>query len=501
MNCLDIALALLPIVVIFVLLFVFKQSSTISSLISYIVAIIIGIFSPYFSMNISSFFDATVEGLLLTIIVAYVLLFGIWLFHLMNEAGLIQEIANFIANSTQDRTRQALMLAIAFSPLVESISGFGIAVIVIAPILIALGFPKVQAAMLALISLTAVPWGALSTGTVIGANLTGLSVHSLGAGTASLSIFVFVYFTVITVFIVGGWKEVRRKWLEIITVSGSLFAAIWFFSRYVSVELAGVFASLVTLFVEWLWICALEKDVLANNSKEKQPHRLLKALSPYLLLTSLLFLSRLVPQVNDWLLSHWTIEINKYSFELPLLYSPGFFLLVTCLFVIVCFQMKYTAIQKTFVNTWKQWVPVNVSMFGFVAMAQVMMYSGMTQLLAETSADKLGSIFIVLSPLIGAMGGFLTGSNTGSNAMFMKLQVQTAQLLDLSPELIANSQNASAGHITMASPSRVLLSATISQVRHEESKLLKRLAVIAGGALLIIILQSVVSYFVTLFTI
>lgn len=492
----DVAFAIVPIIVIFVLLFVFKQSSTIASLISYVVAIIIAVGSPAFAMNLSSLFDATVEGLLLTAIVAYVLLFGIWLYHLMNEAGLIREIADFIANSTQDRTRQALMLVIAFSPLVESISGFGIAVIVIAPILIALGFPNVQAAVLALVSLTAVPWGALSTGTVIGANLTGISVHSLGAGTAILSIFVFLYFTLITVLIVGGWKEVQRKWLEIITVSASLFAAIWFFSRYVSVELAGVFASLVTLFVEWLWIRASEKKM-----KENQTSRLLKALSPYLLLTGLLFLSRLVPPIRGWLLSHAHLEIEKFSFQLPLLYSPGFFLFLTCLFVIGRFRMHAETIKKTLVQTWKQWVPVNVSMFGFVAMAQVMMYSGMTQLLAETSAEKLGSMFIVLSPLIGAMGGFLTGSNTGSNAMFMKLQVQTAELLHLSPELIANSQNASAGHITMASPSRVLLSATISQVRHEEAHVLKRLAVIAGGALFIILLQNVVSYFVTLFTI
>lgn len=497
----DVVFAIAPIVVIFVLLFLFKQSSTNASLISYIAAIVIGFSSPAFSMNISSLFDATVEGLLLTVIVAYVLLFGIWLFHLMNEAGLIREIADFIANSTQDRTRQALMLVIAFSPLVESISGFGIAVIVVAPILIALGFPKIQAAMLSLISLTAVPWGALSTGTVIGANLTGISVHSLGAGTASLSIFVFLYFTLISVLIVGGWKEVQRKWLEILTVSGSLFASIWFFSRFVSVELAGVFASLVTLFVEWLWIRLTETSSLKNANEKKQLNDLLKALSPYLLLTGMLFLSRLVPPFTNWLLAHATLEIEKYSFQLPLVYSPGFFLFLTCLFVIGRFHVASETIKKTLKETWKQWVPVNVSMFGFVAMAQVMMYSGMTDLLAETSADKLGSIFIVLAPLIGAMGGFLTGSNTGSNAMFMKLQVQTAELLQLPPELIANSQNASAGHITMASPSRVLLSATISQVRHEESKLLKRLALIAGGALFIIILQSVFSYFVALFTI
>lgn len=489
----DIILALLPIVVIFLLLFVLKQSSVTAGIISFVVAAVIAAVTPYFSLNFTSLFDATIEGFLLTVIVAYVLLFGIWLFHLMNEAGLIQTIAAHISESTSDPARQALILVIAFSPLVESVSGFGIAVIVIAPILIALGFPRFKAAVLALVSLTAVPWGALSTGSVIGANLTGISIHSLGAGTALLSIPVFFYFTVITVFIVGGWKELRKKWFEIIAVSAALIIAIWFFSQYVSVELAGVFASLAALAVEMLFVRFAEtkqkKTAVAAALENDVKDSLLKALSPYLLLTAMLFLSRLVPFAKEWFHTHAVVQLERYAFELPLLYSPGFFLLITCLFAIVLFKLKMPLIRKSFSVTIKQWVPVNVSMFGFVAMAQVMAYSGMTNLLAETGADKLGSAFVLLSPIIGAIGGFLTGSNTGSNAMFIKLQVQTANLLNISPELVANSQNASAGHVTMASPSRVLLSAQVSNIGHEESNLLKMMAKIAGFALLLIIVE------------
>lgn len=496
----EIIIALLPIVVIFLLLFVFKQSSVTAGVVSFIVAAVVALVTPFFSLNLTSLFDATVEGFLLTVIVAYVLLFGIWLFHLMNEAGLIQTIAAHISKSTTDPARQALILVIAFSPLVESVSGFGIAVIVIAPILIALGFPRFQAAVLSLVSLTAVPWGALSTGSVIGASLTGISVHSLGAGTALLSVPVFFYFTIITVFIVGGWKELRNKWFEIIAVSTTLFVAIWFFSKYVSVELAGVFASLAALSVEMIFVRLAERKQEKSNAattlEEEPQDSLFKALSPYLLLTALLFLSRLVPVVSEWFTSHVVVRLDRYAFELPILYSPGFFLLITCVFAIILFKLNRSIVRKSFLVTIKQWVPVNVSMFGFVAMAQVMSYSGMTTMLAETSAEKLGTAFVLLSPIIGAIGGFLSGSNTGSNAMFIKLQVQTANLLNISPELVANSQNASAGHVTMASPSRVLLGAQVSNIRHEESRLLKTMAKIAGFALLLILIEV---FFITLF--
>ena len=493
----EIIAALLPIAGIFLLLFVLKQSSAAAGLVSFVAAAFIAAAAPYFALNAASFFNAAFEGFLLTVMVAYVLLFGIWLFHLMNEAGIIQTIASHISESTSDPARQALLLVIAFSPLVESVSGFGIAVIVIAPILIALGFPRFKAAVLALVSLTAVPWGALSTGSVIGANLTGISIHSLGAGTALLSIPVFFYFTLITVFIAGGWKELRKKWFEMIAVAIVLSWAIWFFSKYISVELAGVFASLAALAVEMLFVRFAETRqkhaARPAAAQAEAKNSLLKALSPYLLLTALLFFSRLVPFASDWLQSNAVVRIEKYAFEWPLLYSPGFFLLLTCLFAIALFKLNRSLIQKSIVETMKQWIPVNVSMFGFVAMAQVMSYSGMTHLLAEAGAEKLGGAFVLLSPIIGAIGGFLTGSNTGSNAMFIKLQVQTANLLNLPPELVANSQNASAGHVTMASPSRVLLSAAVSGIRHEESNLLKLLAKIAGVALLFVILATLVT--------
>ncbi|PWA05303.1 L-lactate permease [Pueribacillus theae] len=491
----NIGLALLPVIVIFILLFILKQSSVTAGLMSYIIAVAVAFFTPGFSLGVTSLFHATVEGLLLTFIVAYVLLFGIWLFHLMNEAGLIQTIASHISVSTKDPARQALILVIAFSPLVESVSGFGIAVIVIAPILIALGFDRFKAAVLSLVSLTVVPWGALSTGTVIGANLTNLSLHSLGAGTALLSMPIFLYFTIVTVYLVGGCKEIKKKWLEILLVSGALFGATWFFSAYVSVELAGVFASLAALSIEMLFIRfgeKIETEVAASVDKKDS---LMKALSPYIVLTGMLFLSRLVPVFENWLNTHAVFEWEAYDFRLPMLYSPGFFLLITCLFAIIFFNIRFQTVKKSFKGTVKQWVPVNLSMLGFVAMAEVMSSSGMTTLLAEAGAEKLGAAFVLLSPIIGGIGGFLTGSNTGSNAMFIKLQVQTANYLGVSPEWLANSQNASSGHMTMASPSRVLLGASVSGIKSEENKILKKMAAIASMALLMILVEMWLIHF------
>ena len=49
----------------------------------------------------------------------------------------------------------------------------------------------------------------------------------------------------------------------------------------------------------------------------------------------------------------------------------------------------------------------------------------MIQTLSFTAAQSFGQFFVFITPLIGATGGFLTGSNTASNTMFIRLQTET----------------------------------------------------------------------------
>ena len=60
-------------------------------------------------------------------------------------------------------------------------------------------------------------------------------------------------------------------------------------------------------------------------------------------------------------------------------------------------------------------------------------------------ADGLGSIFrgayIVIAPLIGVLGSFMSGSNTVSNTLFSSLQFETATLVGLPQVIIVALQN------------------------------------------------------------
>lgn len=105
-----------------------------------------------------------------------------------------------------------------------------------------------------------------------------------------------------------------------------LGASVWLCNRFVSVELAGLFGSLAVISVLFLMIKQQNKKTSSTSKFEKESNSI-KNIMPYLLLIVLLFISRIVIPLKEYLSDTWTLTIEKYNFELSILYSPGFFYL------------------------------------------------------------------------------------------------------------------------------------------------------------------------------
>ncbi len=496
--------ALLPIVCIFLFLFVFKQTSLRAALYSYAVTLVITFLFSAYKLGFGSIIHATVKGALIALIAAYVLFFGIFLFHMINHVGGISFIANYLSKATNDRVLQVIVIVCGLSPLIESTSGFGIAFMMTAPIFIALGFSPMKSALLGLVSLLAVPWGALSVGTVIGAELGGISLQQFGTGTALLSIPAFIYFLIVAVFIAGGFAALKRKWKELCLFACTFTLSMILFNAYVSVELAGVLGALVSIVIGFLVIAisdqSKEKPSLSQISATVEVDERLtitKVMSPYMILTFFILLSRLWPSFSEFLQTHVVIDLPAYSFSLGILYSPGFWLFITCVITLFIFRIRLEMAISLLRTTIKQWIPFAVTTTMFISISEMMTLAGMTATVANTAGAIFGASFLVIAPFVGAIGGFLTGSGTGSNAMFIKLQMETAQQVGLSSDLVGFTQNAGSSHATMASPSRVMLGASLCGIQSEENRLLKNISYIALGAVLLVVCATICMYVLT----
>ncbi|PTJ89653.1 hypothetical protein BU010_14015, partial [Mammaliicoccus sciuri] len=179
----------------------------------------------------------------------------------MNESGKINDISNQIKNLTNDTVLQIIILSIGISPLIESTSGFGTAFLVITPILISLGINNYKAACIGILSLLAVPWGALATGTVIGTEIVNLNLKFVGFLTAILTFTTIVFFLSTCLFILGGSKTLYKNIFKTLIYASSFSLTNIIFNYFVSVELAGVFSSLITLLIGIININIQNKNI------------------------------------------------------------------------------------------------------------------------------------------------------------------------------------------------------------------------------------------------
>jgi lactate permease len=121
-----------------------------------------------------------------------------------------------------------------------------------------------------------------------------------------------------------------------------------------------------------------------------------------------------------------------------------------------------------------------MSIVSMVAMAVVMEHAGMTTVLAQGLANGVGNLFPVAAPWIGALGAFMTGSNTNSNVVFGALQLQTATLLGYAPAIILAGQTAGAALASVVAPTKVVVGASTAGMEGREGEVMRRLFAYVG---------------------
>src|SRR3712207_9050907 len=74
--------------------------------------------------------------------VLYVLFGGLLLYNLLSAGGAVDAVSGFLGGLEPDRVPLAAGVVVGVVPFFESVTGFGVAVVISAPILLAAGFPS-----------------------------------------------------------------------------------------------------------------------------------------------------------------------------------------------------------------------------------------------------------------------------------------------------------------------------------------------------------------------
>ena len=471
-------LALIPLAVLVVALIGFRRSGVQAAGIAVLVLGAEGL-SPW-GFPAGAWQRALPDALVLCATVVYTLYFGLLLHHLMEGGGALTALLGAFRALGRNATEQLAWVVCVLAPLFESISGFGLGVLIAVPLLRAMGYGPMKAALLSLCGQLAVPWGALSIGMGLGAMMAGLPHPEVGEAAAILApVGYFLFWGAAVLFAAPGPGGPLRAAMGGCTVLVLLGLGIWASNRWISPELGGVTGP--TLAALWL---------LARQRMARVPFPRVdwRAICPYAALAGLLLTTRFIESIQIWLQTHAVLAIPTATFSLPVLYNPGASLAVACLLVILLFG-RGAWVGRALALTWRQWRPPAITVLLLLVLARVMHEAGLIAALSTGLLTLPQLPGRMLVPLIAASGGFLTGSIAGSNALFSQLQVELANAWQMPVLWVVGLQNVLSGAFTAFSPARLVFAATMSGVVGREGDLLRRLlplalALLAVGAVL-----------------
>jgi lactate permease len=218
-------------------------------------AAILGLLSALFiaivvyGMPTSTAGGAALNGALFGLLpIGWIVLNIIFLYQLTKQKGYFQILQDSIANVSEDRRVQLLLIAFAFGAFFEGAAGFGTPVAVTGAILIGLGFSPLAASGLSLIANTApVAYGALGTPVITLAAVTGLDVNALSAMVGRQLPFFSVLVPFWLLWAFAGWRGMIAVWPAILVTGVSFAIPQFLISNYHGPMLVDVGAALISM--------------------------------------------------------------------------------------------------------------------------------------------------------------------------------------------------------------------------------------------------------------
>jgi lactate permease len=175
------------------------------------------------------------------------------------------------------------------------------------------------------------------------------------------------------------------------------------------------------------------------------------------------------------------------TYTLNWLPAAGTLMVIAGILTAVVLRVGPGTALRTYGKTYVELRNAIVTVMAVLALAYVLNQSGQTNTLGSFLAQA-GSIFVLLSSLLGWIGVAVTGSDTSANALFGALQVQTAAKAGLDPLLLA-AANSSGGVLgKMISPQNLAIAASAVGMAGKEGDIFRK---VIGWSLVLVAFMCV----------
>ncbi|MDI3535608.1 MAG: lactate permease [Eubacteriaceae bacterium] len=435
-----------------------------------------------YKMPITESLTAALEGAAMAIWPIFlVIIAAVFTYNLVTYTGGMETIKKMMSSVSTDQRILVLILAWGFGGFLEAIAGFGTAVAIPASILAALGFNPVFAAIICLIAnTTPTAFGAIGLPVSTLASVTGLNVNDLSFTIAIQLFLMIVIIPFILVMITGKSLKALKGVFMITLMAGLSFGLPQIFvAKYLGAELPAIVGSVICMGVVVLMAKIFYKDTAAPNIEKIETKTAVMAWLPFILVFIIIILcSSLFPMINTPLKElSTTVQIYTGQHGKPMTFywlaTPGTLIIIATYLGGLIQGVKFTEITGILKNTIKQMGKSAITIVAIVALAKVMGYSGMIGAIASVLVLITGDFYPLIAPLIGALGTFVTGSDTSANVLFGGLQVEAANAIGMSPYWLAAANTAGATAGKMISPQSIAVATAATGIIGSEGKILQ----------------------------
>jgi lactate permease len=392
-------------------------------------------------------------------------------------------IKKMLAGVSTDKMIILLLIGWGFGNFLEGMAGFGTAVAIPAGILVAMGYDPITTVVACLVvNSTPTAFGSVGVPTSTVASITGLNALTVAGKIAILQGLITFLSPFFMVLIGGGRDALKKSWPAALVASLSFVIPQTVSAIFIGPEMPNIIGSVVCMII--MIIFALQQEKKKGNSGDVlnglSVKEALVAWSPFLLIfVILLFTSSIFPVIHDPIASI-TSSLTVYTGEDPAvlhfawLDCPGVKITIAGLIGGLIQKASFKEIVMTFLATVKANVKTIVTICSVLAAARIMSYSGMINAIAVMLVALTGSLYPLFSPLIGMIGGFVTGSGTSTAVLFGSLQMKAAEAVNVDPTWLVAANMAGGGIGKMIAPQNIAVGCAASGLQGQESRVLSK---------------------------
>jgi lactate permease len=516
---LSVFLTLLPIFIIVFLMVRRQFSADTSGAIGWLITVIIAFL--FFDTSPEAGLRSSMAGIIASFPVSLMVVTSILQITFMEATGALKRITVFVKTfASTDRAVQIMLINVGAGTLLVSVGATPVSIL--PPILVALGYSSFVA-----VALPALGFDALCTFALLGAPLV---VYSDLTGTPLVqSAQVFAKFLPVIstligfgmLWIVGRWKLMREGFIPCIiagmTNGGVAVAVSYIPFLAAGVVLTGVMAGFSTMVAMLIYLKVRGKQIIDRSHLTQDDlsveagMSLLRALSPWVILIAASFAINFYQPWFDLLYKNMAMAVSiipGQTIKTRMLWNAYTWVLISTILSVIFIKPTGAAIKTTLVKWVKRAPRPAFSAAIFFAIAFVMNNSGiqdqgavwkiadptsnMISVLSQGSAMLFGAMYPFISGYLGLFGGFLSGSEASTIAMFTKYHLMTSKLLHVDALIVTAVTAIGGGLASVISPAKLQNAAATIDALGIESQVIKTTFIIS---VLITLVASIMAMF------